>query len=42
MTLHVLERDIKEKILIENPVPNNIKGTPSLDTYINKGASYRK
>ena len=32
----VLEKYIKEKIGSENPVPNNIKGTPSTVTYINE------
>ena len=28
-----LKKKVKEKILMENPVPSNIKGTP-LDNYI--------
>ena len=34
MKSHVSEKDIKEKVLIENPAPTNIKPTPELDGYI--------
>ena len=35
-TDQVLEKYIKENIFSENPVPNNIKVTPSTVTYINE------
>ena len=34
MSHHVTDKEIKGKILMENPVPSNIKGTPILDNYI--------
>lgn len=34
MKCHVSEKDIKDKVLSENPVPSNIKRVPELDLYI--------
>ena len=31
---HVSDKDVKEKVLIESPVPTNIKPAPELDAYI--------
>ena len=42
MTYDVLQSNIKRKILSENLVPNNLKYTPCIDTYIRKGAFNRK
>ena len=31
---HVTEKEVKKKILMENPVSSNIKETPTFDNYI--------
>ena len=31
---HVSDKDVKEKVLVESPVPTNIKPAPELDAYI--------
>ena len=34
MSHYINNKKVKEKILMENPVSSNIKGTPNLDNYI--------
>ena len=36
LKLYVTDKEVKEKILMEKPVPFKIEGTPTLDNYINK------
>ena len=34
MCQHVADKEIKEQVLVDNPIPSNIKRTPVLDNYI--------
>ena len=34
MNYDVTDKEVKEKILTENPVPSNTKGTPISESYI--------
>ena len=42
MATHVSAKDIKEKILSINPLPNNIKGSQKLDEYIRESLTENK
>ena len=34
MRTHISDKDIKNNVLMENPIPSNIKKIPKLDSYI--------